>query len=211
MDANNVVSCPTIPAAPPVCTDVALTDSCQQLFDDSSFDACKLIVSGFDSFLDACATDICIVDDPDEYRCMLIEMFYKECQSQADPSRDDLDDDVCDYVCPWTKTCPPNMEWNNCAGCADKYTCQEFLDGYNCNDGYYTVEHMSDTVGACVCVAGYYLENGVCVEQSTCQVTPPNWSEWGEWTDCTADCFPGFYILLICVPNYLPIFIYILS
>ena len=190
-DANNVVSCPTIPAAPPVCTDVALTDSCQQLFDDSSFDACKLIVSGFDSFLDACATDICIVDDPDEYRCMLIEMFYKECQSQADPSRDDLDDDVCDYVCPWTKTCPPNMEWNNCAGCADKYTCQEYLDGYNCNDGYYTVEHMSDTVGACVCVAGYYLENGVCVEQSTCQVTPPNWSEWGEWTDCTADCFPG--------------------
>ena len=207
-DANNVVSCPTIPAAPPVCTDVALTDSCQQLFDDSSFDACKLIVSGFDSFLDACATDICIVDDPDEYRCMLIEMFYKECQSQADPSRDDLDDDVCDYVCPWTKTCPPNMEWNNCAGCADKYTCQEFLDGYNCNDGYYTVEHMSDTVGACVCVAGYYLENGVCVEQSTCQVTPPNWSEWGEWTDCTADCFPGFYILFICVPTYIYSYIY---
>ena len=175
--------------APPTCVDTNLLDQCTNLFADPDFDACQYLVD-IQGFIDACSVDICRVDDPDTYRCDVIEMFMANCEFSKEEERTDLNNDICNYNCPVARTCPVNMEWNNCATCEDKYTCQENLDGYNCNDDYYTVVN-GNGVGACVCVSGYYLQDGVCVPAASCAPQMPSWSEWGEWTDCTASCFPG--------------------
>ena len=187
---DNIVTCGSgLPPLPPTCTDGTLLNQCQQLFDDAEFDACQYLVD-IQGFIDACQVDICRVDDPDRYRCDILEMFMAECEFMKEEERTDLTFDLCNYNCPISRNCPANMEWNNCATCEDKYTCQEKIDNYNCNDGYYTVQNGLG-VGSCVCIAGYYLQDGVCVPLGDCNPTPPAWAEWGEWTDCTGTCFPG--------------------
>ena len=137
---------------------------CEALFSAAWLRPCTALIDTRD-FLADCKLDLCVADQTskDQVKMELLGSYIDQCKVQLPPNNS--------VVCNWLSyasimpSCGKNEVYKACAmECSDFRTCSDLYSGDN------VCQTKQERIGTCVCRQGFYLHNGVCVPERTCQV-----------------------------------------
>jgi len=168
------------------CPNKAVTDPiCDRIFEDSFWDECRAIISPEDQ-IEVCKNDYCLISENDVL-LSIIDTYAMNCRS-ALPRNSEV---FCNYltedwfvameIVPDTPVgfqgCATGMEWSGCA-----YPSKDMM---TCEDHKLKTPTSKTELptGGCICMDGYFYENGVCIEESGCPAAVGS----GQGFDTTGD------------------------
>ena len=84
--------------------------------------------------------------------------------------------------------CGANQTYNQCSTCAQRMTCDDYLDQ---QEGSSVTCDDSHTLASCICDTNYYLDGDTCTHKDSCTRQSCIWSEWADWSSCSVTCGTG--------------------
>ena len=162
-------------------------NECENLFNDHWLRPCTALIDAR-NFIADCKLDFCVADDvsKEQVKMDLLGSFINQCKAKLPPNNS--------VVCNWLSyasimpSCGKNEVYKACAlECSDFRSCNDLYDQQN------RCQANQEKIGTCICRQGYYLHNGECVPERTCQAAfyTGRPGPWGAWGACSVTCGNG--------------------